>query len=159
MKLHRDCINRMSGSKKKYLSGFTLIEIIIVLGILAGLGSMGLFISMDFYKSYVFYSEQSIVVSIIQKARNHSMVNVNEATHGVKFESGQYTIFQGENYASRDVAYDEIIPVNPTITRTGIEEVVFSQLSGDSSISGNITMSDGLRSSIISIENEGRINW
>ncbi|MDO8443050.1 MAG: prepilin-type N-terminal cleavage/methylation domain-containing protein [bacterium] len=139
--------------------GFTLIEVMIVVGILAGLAGLGLFVSVDLYKSYTFYSERNIVISIIQKARNQSLVNINESKHGVYLESGRYTIFQGENYVSRNAVYDEIIEAGPTISRTGLTEIVFDQLNGNPNITGNITLSEGLRSSIISIENEGRINW
>ncbi|MEK7463424.1 MAG: prepilin-type N-terminal cleavage/methylation domain-containing protein [Patescibacteria group bacterium] len=143
----------------RLVRGFTLIEVMIVVGILAGLAGLGLFVSVDLYKSYVFHSEKNILVSIIQKARNQSLVNINESKHGVYLENSQYTIFQGENYASRNVVYDEIIQAKTAISRTGLTEIVFDQLNGNPSVTGNITLSDSLRSSIISIENEGRINW
>jgi prepilin-type N-terminal cleavage/methylation domain-containing protein len=139
--------------------GFTLLEVLIVITILAGLAGLGLFVSIDFYKSYAFYSERDIVISIVQKARSQSLANINESKHGVYLENGRYTIFQGENYASRNAVYDEIIQAYSLVANSGLREIVFEQLNGSPSATGSITLSEGLRSSTISIENEGRINW
>ncbi len=139
--------------------GFTLIEFLISIAIIFSIGALGLFIGMDFYKSYTLNSERSIAISILQKTRNLSMANINEAKHGIYLDADKYTIFQGENYSSRNKTYDEIIYINPTITKGGLQEVVFEQLTGKPSAIGNIILSNATRSITISIENEGRINW
>jgi prepilin-type N-terminal cleavage/methylation domain-containing protein len=141
------------------MKGFTIYEVLIALAILTGLASLGLFVSFDFYKSYAFYSERNIVIGIIQKARSQSLANINESKHGLYLENDRYTIFQGENYASRNPVYDEIIQANPLVVNSGLREVVFDQLSGNPSAAGTIVLNDGIRSLTISVENEGRINW
>ena len=45
------------------------------------------------------------------------------------------------------------------ITKSGLQEVVFEQLTGKPSAVGNIVLSNQTRSITISIENEGKINW
>jgi prepilin-type N-terminal cleavage/methylation domain-containing protein len=139
--------------------GFTLYEVLVVIAILAVLSGLGLFASIDFYKSYAFYSERNIVVSAIQKARSQSLANINESKHGVYFGTNNYVIFQGENYDFRSAIYDEIIQTNSLVANSGLTEIVFEQLSGLPSATGTIALSDNLRSSTISIGNEGRINW
>lgn len=141
------------------MKGFTLIEVLIVIAILAGLAGLGLFVSIDFYKSYAFHSERNIVVSIIQKVRSQSLANINESKHGVYFGTNNYVIFQGENYASRNATYDEIIQANSLVSHSGLTEIVFDQLTGLPAATASIVLSDGLRSSTISIGNEGRIDW
>jgi Tfp pilus assembly protein PilE len=141
------------------MKGFTVIEFLISVAIIFSIGALGLFIGMDFYKSSSFNSERQTAISILQKVRNLSMANINEAKHGVYLGTDKYTIFQGENYSSRNSAYDELIYINPTITKDGLQEVVFEQLTGKPSAIGNIILSDRTRSITISIENEGRINW
>lgn len=141
------------------MKGFTLIEFLISVAIIFGIGSLGLFIGMDFYKSSSLNSERQTAIGILQKTRNLSMANINEAKHGIYLDADKYTIFQGENYSSRDPDYDEIININPIITKSGLQEVVFEQLTGKPSAIGNIILSNIIRSIAISIENEGRINW
>src|SRR5439155_93802 len=77
-------------------NGFTLIEIMIAVGILAIIATLGLFVSFDFYKGYAFRSEKSIVVSTLQKARDESLSNINQTRHGVHFGASplQYIIFE-----------------------------------------------------------------
>lgn len=141
--------------------GFTLIELLIAMAIFSGLGVLGLFVGIDFYKSSNFNSERNLIVGILQKARNQSLANINEAKHGVYFKDDEYIIFQGENYLSRASVYDEIIKVSSGIGHQGLSEVVFEQLTGNPGAIGNIILSDiaSQRSSTISIQNEGRINW
>ena len=149
MKLHNISINK----------GFTLFEVLIVLGLFVVLVSFGLFVSMDFYRGSSFRSERNTVVSILTKARNQSLNNVNEAPHGVFFPAGAYVLFQGPSYASRTTAFDETITATPTVTRSGLSEIVFSQLSGNANVSGSIFMSNGTRTSTVLINYEGRMDW
>src|ERR1044072_4262622 len=65
--------------------GFTLIEILITIGLIGLIAALGLFISLNFYKNYSFRSERNVIVSILQKARSQSMDNIDEQRHGVHF--------------------------------------------------------------------------
>ncbi len=139
--------------------GLTLIEILIVAGIIVFLAGLGLFLGIDFYKNYSFYSERNIIVGILEKARNQALNNIGQSNHGVYFQTSNYVIFQGNSYASRNSAYDQIIPASSLINRSGLQEIIFNQLNGESSTSGDIILSGGNHTSTISINNEGGINW
>jgi prepilin-type N-terminal cleavage/methylation domain-containing protein len=140
--------------------GFTLIEFLIVLTIIAILVSIGSFAGYDFYKSYALNAERDVLVSSLIKARNQAVNNLNESPHGVFIDSNGYTLFEGSSYASRDPAYDELIKSNSLMTLTGLEEIVFDQLTGNlTTLEGNIDLSNGTRSAVISLNNEGRIEW
>ena len=129
------------------------------MAIMAVIATLGLFISNDFYKTYNFNSERDMLVNILQKARSQSLANINESKHGVYFATSSYIIFQGNNYSSRNSTYDENISASQAISRSGLNEVVFEQLTAQPNATGTISLSDGVRSSQIFIENEGRINW
>jgi len=140
--------------------GFTLIEFLIVMTITAVIVGVGSFAGYDFYKTYALNAERDVLVSSLAKARNQSMNNLNESVHGVFIDANGYTVFQGSSYASRDQAYDELIKGNSLVTLTGIKEVTFEKLSGDlTTPEGDIDLSNGTRSTIISLNNEGRIEW
>lgn len=144
---------------KSGATGFTLIEILMVAAIIVFLAGLGLFFGIDFYKNYAFYSERNILVGILEKARNQALNNIGQSNHGVYFQTSNYVIFQGNSYASRNSAYDQIIPASSLINRSGLQEIVFNQLNGESSATGDVILSGGNHTSIISINNEGGINW
>ncbi len=157
---------------KDHKRGFTLIEILIVIGIMTLLGGMALIVSMDNYHAYAFRAERDTLVSLLQKARSQSMSNIclgtagsctNGKTHGVYVSAGQYTVFQGPTYATRDTVVDEIYPVRGVDVQKksgSLTEVVFSQLSGDVLLPGYITLlnSDG-HVSTTTITSQGSITW
>jgi len=124
------------------------------------ISGLGLFVGLDFYKTFALNSERDIVVGIIMKSRNKAANNFNESPHGVYVDVSGYTIFQGATYASRDQSYDEMIKRNSVVTASGLQEMVFEQLSGGlTTAEGDITLSNGAKSVTISMNNEGRINW
>jgi prepilin-type N-terminal cleavage/methylation domain-containing protein len=97
-------------------SGFTLIEVLVVMGILSILTTIGYIFTIDFYKSYAFNSERDTIVSLMQKARAQSLSNINDAPHGFYTDGFNYTVFQGSSYASRVQSRDQIISISPGIS-------------------------------------------
>jgi len=139
-------------------AGFTLIEILIVTAILVILFGMGLFMSFDFYRSFLIHSERDLLVGVLEKARNRAMNNIGESPHGVHITSSSYILFQGTAYASANPD-NEPITSNPAITKAGLTDIVFSQLSGDPDTTGSITLQSSARTDIININDEGAIGW
>ncbi len=140
-------------------AGFTLVELVVTIGIATILMSLGLFISMDFYRRYTFYAERTTILGALRRAREYSFANANSVPHGVKIIGNQYVIFTGASYAARNAQYDEPIEKSANITASGISEVVFSPLAATSTASGTITVSNGIQSSDIEINYEGKISW
>ncbi len=149
--------------KVKSGAGFTLIEMLVAMLILISIMGLGMFLSMDYYRSYIFYYEKDLAISILQKARSQSLANINQSWHGVKIGASEYIIFEGNDavhdYNHRDTAKDTKYEADKTIALSGMSEVVFTRLIATSTpVGGDLTLSDGIRSAIISINNEGRIN-
>lgn len=149
--LHSTCLQ----NKKE--AGFTLTEILISVGIFIFIMGLGLFLSIDFYRSYLFLTERDMVISILQKARSNAISNINEKRHGVYFDSNRYILFEGDNYltASNTISFEG----NQAIKRSGMNEVVFEQLTGKANVTGgDLILKDNIRPDItISINYEGRI--
>ena len=161
--------NDVFASTYKSTTGFTLIEILVVTAMFVLIAGFGLFVSMDFLRTYTVRSEKSILVSVFQKARNQAMVNVDQAKHGVRIDSAGYTIFATTStFAARGAAFsalDEVINKQASITVTSTAplplDIIFDQLSVTSSVATTvgITVTDGVRLGVISINNEGQIDW
>ncbi len=150
-------------------SGFTVIEILVVVALLAMISGLGLIVGMDSYRGYAFRADRDTLVSLLERARSQSINNICNGTlctngkpHGVFIDatSSQYILFQGRTYATRDVGVDEVTGGSGFITRSGISEVVFAQLSGEVSIPGAIVLSSKAgQTSTTSINVWGQIAW
>ena len=143
-----------------FKKGFSLIELLVVVAIIVVISGLGLFVGLDFYKTYALSSERDIVIGILMKARNRAANNFNESGHGIYINSDGYTVFQGSSYASRNQTYDELIKRINSVTSSGLQEIVFEQLTGNLTTSaGDVMLSNGVKSINISLNSEGRINW
>ena len=158
--------------------GFTLIEIMIAVAILLAILSLGLIISLDFYKSYSFGSEKEVIVSMLQKARSQSLNNINQVRHGVHFENDSgltYILFECEaatpqcnSYVATagDIVVHSSFGISLTSPITPFD-IIFDQLSGDCIISTTfdcsnenpIIINDENKTDDVRVNKEGAINW
>jgi len=151
--------------------GFTLLETLVVMGIFIVLMGVGGVIGFNAYKGYLFRSERSTAVSVLERARSRAMANYYESKHGVCYNQAthSYELFKGSTciLGSTD---NEIIPGNPNASTT-LGVIVFDQLTGNPnpSASGStthclndekeISIKEGDKESFVCINNVGRINW
>ncbi len=136
-------------------SGLTLIEILVVIGIIAMLFAIGSFMDLSSISRGSIMSEQSTLVAILQKARNRAMNNIDASSHGVRLESDSFVIFRVSPLE------EEIIMRNSNIEPSGLSEVIFDQLSGNTDDHGTIILKDvsgGLLAEVKVFEN-GLIKW
>lgn len=157
----------MGRNIKKSGAGFTLMEVLIVMGIVGIFMAASLFMDMSSYRGDAFRSEEDSLATSLQTARADALNNINQQKHGVAIHPGGYdgyVIFEGETYATRDVSHDEDIKAsyNVTFSPATPSEVVFEQLSGNIiSGAGDITLMDSSRNmtATISTNYEGKISW
>ncbi len=147
-------------------AGFSLAEMLTVIGAAAILISLSLFINLGNYRGDAFRAERQTLVTVLQTARADALNNVDQQAHGVAImpsdHPGSYVAFAGLSYASSTVASRLVVDMQyPANFSAGTpSEIVFSQLSGDASYEGDITMVDSERNITfnISINHEGRIS-
>lgn len=158
----------ISGLISNSSQGFTLLEILIVMGIMTVILGWGLFLSFDFYKSYAFAAEKEAMSVILQKARNQAMSNINQKPHGVHVaDNGKYIIFEGLVYDAHDPSNFSIdASYAVSILAPSLPfDVVFEPLSGNcispACVNGAlvIAMRSGSSSDSIIINSEGGIQY
>jgi prepilin-type N-terminal cleavage/methylation domain-containing protein len=140
------------------MKGFTLVEMLVVLGIFSVMAAAFAPFTYDSYQSTLFLSEKSSLVSLLQHARQQSIDNMDGMPHGVHFGNDEATMFEGETYASSSTQSGEV-DLSKTVTLVGGADVVFAQLSGISSEPMSLQLIDGRRSASITVETSGRIDY
>ncbi len=138
--------------------GFTAIELILVIGILAVILALGLPVAWNFYLGYQIEVERDNLVALLREARTLSMVNWNESDHGLYFDNNNFIVFEGSSFASRNAAQDRNIPRSPTVQVAGPSELIFGELSGRAATS-KYTLTSGARSRTVDVNAEGMVDW
>jgi prepilin-type N-terminal cleavage/methylation domain-containing protein len=147
--------------------GFTLIEILLVISLIALIFSFTVALGFDSYRRNSLKTERDTLVSILQKARSQAINNIDDSRHGFYFDGTNYIVFAGDSFDPLTVANDLVVKKNPSIEVivnvsteiNGLKQIVFNQLTGNIDQTASLVLSDGISSSTISINQEGRINW
>ena len=147
----------------KFQKGFTLVEILIAIGIFLVLAALSLGIGVDTVRRATVASERTLLVEILERARSRAMNNIGEVPHGVVVTSTDFVLFRGAVYSPSD-ASNEVSERAANITVSGPTDPVlvrFAQLSGavDPSEAGDIVLSNGEQTAIVGINTAGRIDW
>lgn len=152
--------------------GFTLLETLVVMAIFIVLMGVGGVIAFNSYKGYLFRSERSTAVSVLERARSRAIANYYGEKHGVHYDDvkHEYVIFRGNTYISTDPNNERVFG-NPNSVITNFGTIIFDRLSGNPNPSASgatthclndekqISVKEGDKESFICINNEGRINW
>ena len=144
------------------MRGFTLIELIIVLGILVVVSALSIPFIQTFQVSSDLYTHTNTLVKTLRRAQHQAVTGLNDSSWGVYFANGnkKFVLFKGEDYITRDQSYDQETdyPEIFNITTDFGSEIYFSLYSGQPSTVGLVTItSPNNKSKTISIANSGLI--
>jgi type II secretory pathway pseudopilin PulG len=142
----------------KRRSGFTLVEITISLGVTLILFGVVAIISINFIKNRTAEVVTETMVSYLRAAEQRALGSEGNISHGISLANGNLTMFRGASYAGRQTAYDTIMPYPSYIAFSGITEVIFAKQTGTPSVTGTITVNNGIHSSVITIYSTGAIS-
>lgn len=133
----------MRYNSTRNLEGFSLIELLIVLGIIGIIGAFSAPLIRLYTVEQVTRSTADETVSLLRKAHSRAMFGDRGTDWGVYFDplTQEVTLFSGDEYANRDATYDEIrefrenVQFSLTSQADGsvLEEVVFEALEGNAS--------------------------
>jgi prepilin-type N-terminal cleavage/methylation domain-containing protein len=151
--------------KRSMSSGFTLLEVLIVIGLMTILASFAMVVDMGNLFGNSFRGEERSLVTLLQTARADAMDNVGQVPHGVAiFPSDHpraYVLFSGNAYGADPSSY-RVIESNYKVAISGAPDaVLFAQLTGNSDFDGTMTLSDPNRAitAAITLNHEGAISW
>ncbi|MBI2450375.1 MAG: prepilin-type N-terminal cleavage/methylation domain-containing protein [Candidatus Nealsonbacteria bacterium] len=131
------------------LRGFTLIELMIVVGIVAILAALAAPALRDFWMDTDLENSAEEIINTLRLAQNKTIASEGSSNWGVYFSIStspyQYTLFKGQNYLTRDVLSDDIHKIPGTVlvsevNLSGGREAVFNRITGNPQQSGLITI-------------------
>lgn len=114
----------------KNKNAFTLIEIILVLAIIAIITAIFTPVYNHFYVKNNLDIATYDVVSSLNRAQVLAKGSKHDSAWGVYVNIDEATVFKGDDYLSRDVQYDEIIPFKGISSVAGNNEVIFQKNTG-----------------------------
>lgn len=134
--------------------GFTLIEVLTVLGLLGVILSIGLIAGFDSLSRSSLVSERDTITLALAGARARALANVNETSHGVRVEEDRLVVFEGDPPAN-----ELVTERNPAVEASGDLEITFTPLTVIVDSDKTITLSQNGQEAVIDINTEGRIEW
>ena len=160
----------MQNSKLKIQNlgeGFTLIEVLIVIGVMAllvGLSSLSL---VSFGKGSELDSARTSVVQALRESQSNSLANLGNNPWGVHFEANKVVIFQdtGSGYNPGDSVNNrtKVMPKGVTISWSltgGTDYLMFDKGLGTTLNNGTVTItSTANTTATVTINKEGMIDF
>jgi len=139
--------------------GFTLMEVLVNMAIGLILVSLAVYATSHFIENRNLEAVSDTLVSYLRSAEARALQSEGNMSHGVSTSGGKITLFRGASYATKVTAYDTTLPYDSYIHFSGISEVVFAKQTGLPSALGTITVTNGIKSTIITIYSTGAISW
>lgn len=147
------------------MKGITLIELLIVLGIILIAAAVVVPIYGNFSAFAQLNEHSSQLVQILRTARERSVARLNNDSHGVYLQNDRYILYQGSSYGLRESAYDRAVVLDSALSLSwnlsgsgSPGEINFSKGLGLPDKTGTITLIHQVQGSrIISINNWGLI--
>lgn len=156
--------------KKIKNKGFTLMEVLIVIGVIALLGAI-IFPSLSRFRNEQSLQNTSVnIVNYLNLARSNSLSSLDGINYGIHFDSDDMVYFVGDTYDGNALT-NQIIPFSTGVIldmtnglnlNNGSSNVIFPRLRGEVSGYGTITIelsSDPSNKKSIKVDKLGSISF
>lgn len=146
-------------------AGLTLTEILIALAVILLLASVSLPLLGNWPFRVQASSAKAQMVQMIRLARERSIAELNNQSHGVWLDNTGYTIFQGATYATRAADYDFATKLDKGLSLSwqlvgsgGANEIIFNKQGVPARLGKIIITSESGEISEININQLGIVN-
>lgn len=141
-------------------NGFTLIEIVIVIGIITLAVGFIFPLTISQIRENKLYSASEEVSGAIFEAQQYAYSRKNGLGYGIQFEGNEYRFLSGGSYAT--AAIDDTFTLENGITITtsnfaAADDIFFSPGNIRPDAAGSLIISDGSKTIEITVNSEGAI--
>ncbi len=146
--------------------GFTLIEIITVVGILLIITATAIPAYRNFQKQSDLINTTEEIINVLRLAQSKTLASEQASQWGIHFLASEYILFKGADYDSRDSSFDKnyIVPSLVEIHEVDLKgagfDVVFERIIGQTNQFGSISLrlkANTLETRTIIVESSGQI--
>jgi type II secretory pathway pseudopilin PulG len=132
-------MNKVATPKYK---AFTMIEIIVIVGLIAIMAVSGATALFNYYRISIMDVELRSVTARLQRARQLAISNDSSSPYSVKFFADRYVIFKGAVYTEGAVGNDPYpLTTNVLVSTTYTNEIItFNNFTGRTGALGSITL-------------------
>lgn len=141
------------------LSGFSLVEMLLTMGLLVSLTGLSMTIYMSYLDQNKLDSARSTVVQALTAAQTNAAAAVGDSEWGVRVNTANVILFKGSSYATRDATQDFTYTYSTTVSLSGPTEVVFSRVYAVPATTGTITLSLFGKSEAIQLNSKAIFNY
>lgn len=126
--------------------GFTLMEILVVLGIITIIASLTFYFFGKANKQTVLEKDVASVVSFVRNARLLSIASKNASPFGIHLEEDKVVLFEGNPYSAggpneKTFYFSREVYLSSYSLNKGGSDIIFARLTGDTSNYGTVTVS------------------
>lgn len=126
------------------MRGFTLLEALIVIGLIVILTAIGVFSFQAFRANADLNAAQDVVLASLRTARSRTLASENLSVHGAHFDAQQVVLFLGGTYDPNAGGNEpRTIPASITIENINVSswpDVTFARITGQSSGMGKLRL-------------------
>ena len=152
-------------------TGFALLELLIVLGILAVILLLSIPGINLLLKTSLLSTTSEEIITVLKTAQNDTLSSQNNSQYGVYFKTttspNQYILFKGSNYTNRDTSFDKTYYLDSSVQFSSVNvgannEIVFDRLVGSTANSGSVTLqltTDASQTKTMYIDNSGVVGY
>ena len=140
------------------IKGFTLIELLLVISIVILIGTFSVVFFSRFLTQNAVTNTQDQLIGELRKAQTYAMMGRQNSNWGVRFGENTITLFSGNSYASRNIAFDETFSTNSNISISGFSEIVFTKVTGLPSTTGTYTITGSDTSKQVIVNSQGVVS-
>ncbi len=125
--------------KKNRNSGFTLLEVLLVVMLIGSILSFSVVINYAFFINNDIDIATLNTVQAIRRAQNLSLGVAEDSAWGIRVNGSQVVLFRGTDYTTRDTGFDENFGLPGSVVASGLSEIIFDKFSGVPQAVGSIT--------------------
>lgn len=145
--------------RKLNTAGFTIVELMIVIGILVVIAATASPLFGNLNNNSQLDAARDILVQDLYQAQTFSRNRSRDTSWGVAVNGQVITLFSGTSYAARDTASDIVYTVPSAITLSGSSQIVYSKLYGLPTTTGSFGFTTKGKTATVTINSKGMVEY